>query len=104
MPEVEANRYPKLYNLLAAYLNQDYDLNGDSLDDAVQAFVDSAAPKDVTATRREIALFLNLEKDDLDGALRRLSFDHARDPAMPAADYLHWLDASLARPAHGQKR
>jgi hypothetical protein len=91
-----AGRYPELAQLLGAYLNQDYDLRGPALEDAVLAFLDDAAPDHVVATRADIARFLADNAADVDGALDALDPDHAQEPDMSARDYLLWLDRLLA--------
>jgi len=89
-------RYPDLAHLLGAYLNQDFDLYGPTLADAVRVFCDDDPPENVAAVREDIARFLRDHEADPDTALTALDPDHAQPPEMPARDYLLWLDAQMA--------
>lgn len=91
-----ADRYPMLAQLLGAYLNQDFDLHGPTLEDAVLAFCDDARPDCVVATRADIGRFLRDNAHDLDAALDALDPGRAQEPDMSARDYLLWLDGLLA--------
>ena len=86
-----------LFTLLGAYLNQDFDICGPDLEDAVNAFVDDSDSGGIAATRVEIARFLETKANDLDAELERLSGDYAHETDMGARDYLLWLDGELAK-------
>lgn len=91
-------RFYNLGQLLGAYLNQDYTINGPNLEDSVHAYIDDAPPEVVTETRAEIAKFLTVETNDLDETLERLShYGHSREPGMGAREYLLWIDGLLAK-------
>ena len=92
-----ADLYPELAQLLGAYLNQDYDLSGPTLEDAVRAFCDAATPNYLAATRADIARFLRDNAADPDAALDALDPGRAQDPDMSARDYLLWIDGILAK-------
>lgn len=84
-----------LFTVLAGYLNQDFDIFGPDLDDAVNAFIDDSDSETIASTRAEIARFLETKANDLDLELERLSGDHAHEPGVGAYDYLLWLDGLL---------
>ncbi|GGF20382.1 hypothetical protein GCM10011611_27990 [Aliidongia dinghuensis] len=91
-----------LFTLLAGYLNQDFDIFGPDLDDAVNAFIDVSDAATIAETRAEIAHFLKTKANDLDAELERLSGGHAQEPGMSTHAYLLWLDGLLAE-AQGRK-
>lgn len=96
--------YPDLAHLLGAYLNQDFDIYGPNLEDAVRAFVADDPPEYVAATRADIARFLHDHAGNIDAALDALEADRAQEPDMSAHDYLLWIDRVLgeaAAPAKG---
>jgi hypothetical protein len=101
MDENPQDQFPNLSQLLGAYLNQDFDICGPNLEDAVRAFVDDASSEVITAARADIARFLETKANDLDAELGRLSWDYAHEPSMAAREYLLWLDGLLA---DGQSR
>lgn len=89
--------YPSLYQLVGAYLNQDYTINGPELEDSVQAFVEDSTLDDVRAARDDIARFQRDRAGHLDEAMDELvQRDWARLPGTTARDYLLWLDRLLA--------
>lgn len=97
--EIQTQFY-NLGQLLGAYLNQDYIINGPNLEDSVYAFINDAPPEAVVETRAEIARFLAIETNDLDETLERLShYGHSREPGMGAREYLLWIDGLLAEAA-----
>ena len=51
-------RFPHLQNFFGAYLNQDFDYFGDTLDEVVCSYKNSKRSRDVVETRQEIAAFL----------------------------------------------
>lgn len=91
-----ADVYPELAQLLGGYLNQDYDLRGPSLEDAVLAYCHDAAPEYVAAARADIARFLHDHAGDVDSALDALDASRSQEPDMSGRDYLLWLDRILA--------
>jgi hypothetical protein len=97
------DQFPNLDQVLGGYLNQDFDIYGPALEDAVDAYIDDAPAAVIAETRLEIARFLELKANDLDGELERLSAGYSREPGMAAREYLFWLDgllrAGLARKA-----
>jgi hypothetical protein len=91
-----SDAYPDLAHLFGAYLNQDYDIYGPTLEDAVRAFVADDPPECVMATRLDIARFLHDHPDDADAALDALDAGRSQEPEMSGRDYLLWLDRILA--------
>ncbi|TWB34319.1 contact-dependent growth inhibition system immunity protein [Nitrospirillum pindoramense] len=86
-----------LQQMIGGYLNQDYDIYGPELEDAVQAFIADASAPEIAAVRENIARFLKQYGERLDAALEELTRgDWARDPGTHARDYLLWLDGLLA--------
>ncbi len=96
MEKSPLTEFPDLAHLLGAYLNQDYDIYGPSIGDAVGAFVNDDPPEYVAATRNDIQRFLSMNASRLDETLDRLDPGRAHPPGMPALDYLLWLDQLLA--------
>jgi hypothetical protein len=96
MESVLSAGFPDLAHLLGAYLNQDFDLYGPSISDAVRAFCHDDPPEYVAAVRTDIGRFIAENSGDLDAALTALDPGHAHPPGMPARDYLVWLDRLLA--------
>ncbi|MDE1145015.1 MAG: contact-dependent growth inhibition system immunity protein [Azospirillaceae bacterium] len=89
--------YPVLHYIIAAFLHQDYDIEGPELEDAVQAFISRATPEQIKEGRADIARFLTEKAEHLQAALEELTDgDYASEPGMPARDYLLWLDGLLA--------
>ena len=96
MDTVLSASFPDLAHLLGAYLNQDFDVYGPTIGDAVRAFVDDDPSDHIAAARSDIQRFLALHVGALDAELTRLDPGHAHPPEMPALDYLLWLDRTLA--------
>lgn len=90
-------QFPNLDQLLSVYLNQDFDIYGPNLEDAVNVFVDDSTAEEIAETRLEIAKFLDIKANDLDAELERLCWDYSHEPDMNAHDYLLWLDGLLAK-------
>ena len=94
------SRFPALGQLLGAYLNQDYTINGPELEDSVYAYIDDSNAEEIAKVRADIAGFLDLRTNDLDGTLYRFSHgDLAQEPGMGAREYLLWIDGLLAEAA-----
>jgi len=51
-------RLPGLYRLFAAYVNQDFDVHGARVEDAVRAYATEAKPADVAKARAELDALL----------------------------------------------
>ena len=86
-----------LFQLLGGYLNQDFDIFGPTLEDAVRSYIDVSDAGEIARTRAEIARFIEVKANDLDAELDRLTNgDLAREPGMGARDFLAWLDGLLA--------
>ena len=74
-------RYPEFDQLFGAYLNQDYDLWGDTLDAVVGCYVRDSNPADLQALLRDIDRFEHAHPHDLDAAfLAAHGFDF--DPSL----------------------
>ena len=94
------SQFHGLAQLLGAYLNQDYTINGPDLEDSVYAFIDDSNADEIAEVRADIARFLDLRTNDLDATLYRFSHgDHAQEPGMGAREYLLWIDGLLAKAA-----
>ena len=88
--------FPYLSQLLGAYLHQDFDINGPELSDSVAAYATDGGWLDVMAARADISRFIDYHRDDLDAALEMLDSGHSREPGSTAAEFLRWLDETLA--------
>jgi len=96
MSESPRRTYPDLAHLIGAYLNQDFDIYGGELEDAVRAFTNDDPPEYVAATRADIARFLHDHAENVDAALDALDADRAQEPDMSGRDYLLWIDRILS--------
>ena len=93
-----ANDYPSLQYLFGAYLNQDFDIDGPTLGDAVRTLRDGEQPSVVHALQSDIARFLAAFRDDAaaDKALDVIDRDRAHPPGLSGRDYLLWISTVLA--------
>lgn len=66
------NELPHLDNFLNAYMHQDWDLCGDTLEAVVAAYAQDTSAEDAGALRDEIALFLEAEGDRVEAAYSAL--------------------------------
>jgi hypothetical protein len=87
---------PYLEQLLLAYLNSDYTINGPERSDAVAAYARDEGWLDVVAARADIRRFGAIHGNDLDAELDRRCRDRAQGPDEDAAAFLRWLDETLA--------
>ncbi len=90
--------YADLAHLPGAYLNQDYDIYGPALKDAVLTFCRDDGPGAVAAVRRDIGRVLLEDVNDVDSMLDKIDSGRAQPPEMSGRDYLLWLDSVLAEP------
>ena len=58
------HRLPGLYRLFAAYVNQDWDVHGPSVDDAIKRFLADSKPSDVSMARAELDALLAMKLSD----------------------------------------
>jgi len=95
--------FPQLAVILGAYLNQDFDIYGPTLEDAVKVFLSDSTAEQITAARAEIARFLITKANDLDAELVRLSGEgYAHEPGMDAREFLLWLEGLLTEGLGGK--
>ncbi len=96
-----ANAYPSLRYLFGAYLNQDYDIDGPTLGDAVRTLRDEEQPAVVHALQSDISRFLGEFGDDAaaDKALDAIDRDRAHPAGLSGRDYLLWIGTVLAEAA-----
>ena len=64
MPTGIQQRLPGLYRLFAAYVNQDWDVHGAKVEDAIGRFVAESKPADVAKARAELDALLARKLDD----------------------------------------
>ena len=93
------NSFPELSYLFGAYLNQDYDIYGPSVGDAVRAFSRQETLAVVDAVRRDIARFLQEARGVEDAALDAIDSGRAHPPGLSSRDYLSWIDSLLSEAA-----
>jgi hypothetical protein len=93
--------FPELRYLFGAYLNQDYDVHGPSLGDAVRAFARDENPAVVAALHADIARFLREQGGVENAALDAIDSGRAHPPGLSGRDYLRWIDFVLAEAARG---
>ncbi len=74
MPTGIQKRLPGLYRLFAAYVNQDWDVHGATVDDAIRAFLSESKPAAVAKVCAELdtLLSMKLSDDRLDKTLTSL--------------------------------
>lgn len=91
-------RLPGLYRLFAAYLNQDWDVHGATVDAVVRRFLAESKPADVAKARAELDALLALKLDDarLDKTLDALRCGYDWSKAGGAAAFLAEVRALLA--------
>jgi|SRR5579863_1389849 len=66
-----SRRYPRMYSLFGAYLNQDFDLWGDSLEEIVGCFKRDSPPECRREIIDEINSFVAEHPMDLDSAFEK---------------------------------
>jgi len=66
-----SDRYPQMYSFFGAYLNQDYDLCGDTFEEVVEYFKRIKSRDRCLEMVREIDAFMAEHPDDLDSAFER---------------------------------
>ena len=90
MPTGIQKRLPGLYRLFAAYVNQDWDVHGGTVEDAIRKFVSESKPADVAKARVELDALLATKRDDarLDKTLDSLRCGYDWSKAGGAAKFL----------------
>jgi hypothetical protein len=84
-------QFPYLFNLVGGWFHQDYDIEGNSLEEIVSSFKKGAPAEDVVGTRSDIRRFLRLyDGPDLQQAFVRL-FEPGVLPAAWNMDLKQWL-------------
>lgn len=83
-------RLPGLYRLFAAYVNQDWDVHGKTVDAAIVRYVADSKPADVAKARRELDAMLAMKLSDarLDKTLESLRCGYDWSKAGGAAVFL----------------
>ena len=94
-------RYASIAYLFGAYLNQDYDIYGASVGDAVRALARDEDASVTLSLRADIARFLHEQRGREDAALDAIERDRAHPPGLGARDYLRWIDSVLADSVQG---
>jgi hypothetical protein len=63
------SEYPELDHLFGAYLNQDYDLSGDTIEEVVRSYMQGTSGENHRRMLDEIAKFTLAHSQELDEAL-----------------------------------
>lgn len=71
--------YSYLDHLMGAYLNQDYDLSGETITEVVQCYIDSEGPEMSSGLATDCHKFL--EETDIEGKFREL-YSSDFDPSL----------------------
>jgi hypothetical protein len=88
------NAFPHLGNLIGAYLNQDYEYFGDTIEAVLAAYCAENVAQDVEGLRRDVAEFLAKFSANLDQAFsERYGFDF--DPKLWQLDARAFLTKVL---------
>ncbi|MEW5290311.1 contact-dependent growth inhibition system immunity protein [Erwinia papayae] len=80
--------YSHLDHLMGAYLNQDYDLSGETIEEVVQCYIDSEGPDKSSGLTSDCIEFL--KEADIEGRFKEL-YSSDFDPALwgiTAQDFL----------------
>ncbi len=64
MPTGIQKRLPGLYRLFAAYVNQDWDVHGGTVDDAIRRYLADSKPADIAKARSELDALLAMKLSD----------------------------------------
>ncbi|MBB5419875.1 hypothetical protein QF000_003127 [Paraburkholderia atlantica] len=71
-----STRYPKMYQLFGAYLNEDFDIWGDTIPDIIACYKRDCPRESHLEMVHEINSFMSEHRDDLDSAFKN---DYGRD-------------------------
>ncbi len=90
MPTGIQKRLPGLYRLFAAYVNQDFDVHGATVEDAIRKYLSESKPADVAKARAELDALLakGLDAARLDKTLDSLRCGYDWSKAGGAATFL----------------
>lgn len=90
MPTGIQKRLPGLYRLFAAYVNQDYDVHGGTVEAAIRAYASESKPADVAKARAELDALLarKLDAARLDKTLDALHCGYDWSKAGGASKFL----------------
>ena len=90
MPTGIQKRLPGLYRLFAAYVNQDWDVHGATVDDAIRRFIADSKPADVARAKADLdgLLALGLPDARLDKTLESLRCGYDWSKAGGASAFL----------------
>ena len=94
------SEYPELDHLFGAYLNQDYDLSGDTIEEVVASYVQGTSAENHGRILDEIEKFEQAHSDNLDQALL-LRYGNDFDPELwghTAASFFQLLGALVRGP------
>lgn len=64
--------YPNLASLLSAWFHQDFDIEGETIEDIVNAYVRASPDRERQLLAEEITRFLETHKDSLDSEFLRI--------------------------------
>jgi hypothetical protein len=95
--------YPRLDNFFGAYLNQDYQLSGETIEEVVDTYTQDTSAEYRKELSDEIARFCRAHSHDLDAALSA-SYGFHFDPALwdhSAASFFELVQRLLQREADG---
>lgn len=84
--------FPQLDFLIHAYLNQDYELSGDSIEAVVECYSADISPADRARLLEDIGAFRRLHADHLDEAFRS-SYGLDFAPALWGIDAAKFFDS-----------
>ena len=73
--------YPRLDHFFGAYLNQDYQLSGDTIEEVVDSYMQDTSAEHHSELSDEITRFCRAHPDDLDAALSA-SYGFHFDPSL----------------------
>jgi len=79
---MQSDRHPQMFNFFGGYLNQDYELCGDTFEEVVEYFKRVNSRDDCLELVREIDAFMDLHPGDLNVAFER--------EVRPQVDYVYW--------------
>ncbi|MCC8401172.1 hypothetical protein LJ655_04555 [Paraburkholderia sp. MMS20-SJTN17] len=93
-----SSRYPKMYQLFGAYLNQDFDLWGDTIPEVVSCYKRDCPRESHLEMINEINSFMSEHLDDLDSAFEK-DYGQDFDPELwgyTTTSFLHELKRLLS--------
>ena len=83
--------YPLLNHLIGGWFHQDFDVDGETIEDVVTAYKAATSPEDVRGVKAEIRRFVEQSGDTIDDRFESL-FHPDIDPAGWGLTTRAWLD------------